>query len=248
MRYLLYMLVVLSVVLSASGAFAALNGPAYPAPGGNGLAFSGPFENAGEPGGLTVTYTGFDSTAYGSLYWGPDSTQIVGLSFSATNGVSAFNGSETMTYQSGLSDLSAGTAVWTGETVMGYFDGGGNWHSPTVYTRFTLSVTDLGNTAMPFVDAVSVGGPAAANVLTQIMDPAGFKANLLWTASLDNFTWTPALTLFNSSQYADHGGVSYTHTFNGGFYNSAVPEPVTLLGFGLPMLMVGLDKLRRLRK
>lgn len=30
--------------------------------------------------------------------------------------------------------------------------------------------------------------------------------------------------------------------------SSAVPEPATLLGFGLPMLMVGLGKLRGLRK
>lgn len=41
------------------------------------------------------------------------------------------------------------------------------------------------------------------------------------------------------------GSTALTYNIKG---NKAVPEPATLLGFGIPMLMVGLGKLKQLRK
>jgi hypothetical protein len=243
MRYLVFVFTVLLVVMAASGAFAALDGPAWPPPGGAAFTASG---DAGKSGGMTFELTNFDPAAYISLYWGPDSTQIIGLSFNRTDGATIFTGDEIMAYQSGLSDLTTGTAVWAGNTVMGYRDSIGNWHYTTVYSRFTLTVTDLSNTAMPLVDAASVGAPTSANVVTKISDPTGFKANLLWTASLNNTTWTPAVTLFSSSPYDNHGTGDYTHcdtTFNGGFYSSPVPEPSSLV-----VIITGLGALVGLRK
>ncbi len=63
-------------------------------------------------------------------------------------------------------------------------------------------------------------------------------------------SWTNALIFAGSipiigSIFGSGGG---NGGGGGGGDDSLVPEPVTLLGFGLPLLMVGLGKLRRMRK
>jgi len=77
-------------------------------------------------------------------------------------------------------------------------------------------------------------------------------------ANIFSYTVEPgALLQNNSGQTAMTGGYypGDNHSFIAGQWQvdvvrttSAVPEPTTLLGFGLPMLMIGLGKLRGLRK
>jgi hypothetical protein len=62
-------------------------------------------------------------------------------------------------------------------------------------------------------------------------------------------SWTNALILGSIPIIGSiFGGSGGNGGGGGGGDESLVPEPVTLLGFGLPLLMVGLGKLRRMRK
>ena len=228
---------------------AALDGPAWPAPGGTTYSWTG---NSGMAGGQTNTYTGFDNSAYSALYWGADSSYSVGLSFNTDGETSSnpFTGSgEVMTFNLADSNLADGIAVWTGSTVMGWYDDETHadpvWHTAAVQTKFVVTVTDLSGNAIAFMDSSLAGGPASIGALVEVTDPAGFKANMEWYAKLDNDTnWTPALEFFNLSAYDNHGTgdyINYNAQFAGGFYSSpAVPEWPS----GILALMGGLTGIR----
>src|SRR5215469_12427489 len=58
---------------------AALLGPTYPAPGNNSWSptYNNTQQSAGSAGGVTFSYSGFDTSAFSQLYWGPwDSTSV----------------------------------------------------------------------------------------------------------------------------------------------------------------------------
>lgn len=83
-------------------------------------------------------------------------------------------------------------------------------------------------------------------------------ANSSIDADIFNLTIKPGTVPHSSSGYTSLYGGYYagdSHLFNSDNWTldmqrgpTAVPEPATLLGFGLPMLMIGLGKLRRMRK
>jgi len=95
----------------------------------------------------------------------------------------------------------------------------------------------------PPVDILPEISPAApAAVLTEV--PA------MSIGSGGGPSWTNALILTGSlpiigSIFSSSGGNGGT---KGGGNETLVPEPVTLLGFGLPLLVIGLGKLRQMRK
>lgn len=197
------------VAALAGHATAALTwfGPSYPAPGGNSAAGSG--TSPIHVGGKTWELTGFDLGASEDLYYGIASTPAIGQ-----NGLGA-----PMT----LASVSGNTAVWTGSITINLASGG-----PVIRdTRFTLTVTDLADAALPLVDSASF--PAFTGVPTGLLlvtDPSGFKAN--WQFDIDNGsgTYLAAGTIYDGLNTIE--GSSLDSSIGGGFYE-AIPEPASMV-------------------
>jgi|GEM_PF-4879744 len=95
-------------------------------------------------------------------------------------------------------------------------------------------IVDIGKTQVtPYYDDPTFSLPPVFYDFPSRNDPT--KAHS-WTAELYLVQETAAKTV------TVYNGVKW------GWQNTVVPEPATLLGFGIPMLMVGLGKLRQRRK
>lgn len=174
-------------------------GPGYPAPGGN--TFS-----AG-------SYSGFDFSQFGQLWWGPFVT-------AALDGVVDQPG-ETLSVVS----VAGNVATWQGSAGVATASG-----PVTVTTRLTVT---LSGAASAWI--VPVGFPAGApDRVTEIT--GDFSRTLLWQGSLDGVNFTGLNSLYDtlhSTQSCD-GGCVKTNA-SGVFYHTAsVPGP--MIGAGLPGL------------
>jgi len=141
-----------------------------------------------------------------------------------------------LTFDTGLSNLTAGIAVWSGSTAVSYNCNVG-CVTPSVGTRFTLTVTDTSNNPLALVTAASTGLGFSGAMLDVQGD---FKANWLFTAQNPSagYAWQPSLTMFNSLPFSN-AGYSHVSSVGGAFYYTPpVPEPSSwaMMAAGLAVL------------
>jgi hypothetical protein len=184
---------------------AALIGPAFPAPGGSPYTSSG--TNMGDAGGITFSYSGFNTSAFSSLYWGPDSTSLPAA------------GLDGSLHALSLFSISGDVATWTGTT--GWTDPKTNTFYASVPIELQVTVTGLGSN--PWVTFNSVNGSDPTGVGAVVNDSAGsnFSANLYLFA-----TTTPyGQQALNAVPELPSGGLAQEN-FSGAFYSTApVPLP-----------------------
>ena len=205
----------------------------YPAPGGNSASSSG---NPASGTGRTWTFGGFNTSSYGNHYYGIGDYFPSYPTFNSAGPSLTMDGSrDVLSFSSSLSDLPNGKAVWTGSTVFNTY----NYGSPTVPTRFTLKVTDLGGADLALTPVGSVPGTGLPSNLGAVLDVQGaFKAN--WLFESDGPSGDPyraSLDMFNDSTYQTNAAYSHVSSVGGAFYyTEAIPEPETyallLAGFG----------------
>ena len=187
---------------------------AFPAPGGTTYTTTGSSTTAG---GLEVSYSGFDPSAYANLYYAvgdyqPDWT-TVGPSLSMDGSY------DPLTYSSALSDLAAGVLVWTGSTSFPTLNAG----TLPVSTEFVLHVTDGSNNPLALTSAASLGLDASLGGVLQVQ--GAFNANWSFLAKTGSGSFVPALQVFDDSSYQKPAGLTMNSSVGGAFYYDATPVP-----------------------
>jgi hypothetical protein len=197
----------------------------FPAPGGT--TFVGAGQAAGQTGGGTATWSGFNFSAFDQLWWGPTAVQL-GAVGSISN----------LTLSGAFGGL---TETWSGNVTLPNFPG-----SVTLAAQFTATIV---SGASGWIDPSTVGiptsGPNSAQAVAEITSGP--------FALLEKFevnvggVWTPFL---NEYQVLSTNGIQSQMTVQGAlWYTAVVPGPV--VGAGLPGLvtaalaMVGLARRRR---
>ena len=223
MRKVISLLAAAAALSFAVPAMAQISGPVYPAPGGTTFSTNG--QNQYQSGRV-ATYSGFDLSQTGDLYFGITSHGL------AMDGAIDEAG-ETLMFDSVSSNIGAGQAIYAGFTnVVGSVAQNG--------TRLVLTFTDLaGNPlALTFDPALtatadpSFFGPLL-NVTGDFRMTGGFEA-------YNGSTWVSAGTFYDTFVGKPEGAQGLRGSLGGGFYytaaTAAVPEPATwammLLGFG----------------
>jgi len=216
------------VILAATTGIAQAEVPSYagfPPPGGVTYSGSG---SATSAGGRTWSYSDFNPTAYGDLFY-TVTTPILSFQNSAT---------DTLSFNAGLSDLASGLAVWTGATQVQL----SNYSWQTIYTEFKLTVKDFGNIPLALTSGSSVGLLG----LGAVLDVNGnFKATFEFLASTTNGSgYQAARTLYDGLSRLTSGQLS--SSAGGAFYATApVPEPETYAMFAVGLGLLGFMSRRR---
>jgi hypothetical protein len=157
--------------------------------------------NLGAAGGHTWTFTGFDLSQERKLFWGPKGGTAVGLAFDGAIDTAG----ETMTYDATQPDLAAGKEHWSGSAT---------FNAATWLTRFTLSVTTISGTAIPLVDATSVGITTGAGAVMQVT--GDFKATMVMEAQPPAGTFGPPQPAFDAA--VPHTDKGLMTSYDAGFY------------------------------
>ena len=190
-------------------------GPVYPAPGGNTFSSSG---SAGNTGGRTNNYGGFDGSAFSNLYWGPDSSNLPAAGLDGVLHAMTFTGI------SGTSSFWQTTSNYTNPTT-----------SITSLETIVLQIAISGLGATPWVLASSLGLASAIGAVIDDSSALPFSANIAFTVG------------GNAINNLQQGCCNLTQSsFAGGFYYddpAAVPEPGPLALLGVAMF--GLAAVRR---
>jgi hypothetical protein len=220
----------IAAALSFTAHAATLNGPKYPAPNNNGFSSSG--TNSGSAGGKTFNYSGFDTSAFDDLYWGPDENLLPGAGLDGAL--------HTMTY-----DQTMGTTA--------YWQTTSSYTNPTTNATSTqtiwLAIDIFGLGSSPWISATSIGLPSSVGAVVDDSAGSNFSANLLFTVGA-----SPGGTPINNLQQAPTTGCPDSNcrtqtAFTGAFYwtdpVAAVPEPASLALIGAGM--VGFCAIRRPR-
>jgi hypothetical protein len=211
--------VLAAVFISGTALADTVTGPDFPPPGG--VAYVGSGGATDGAGGHTFTYTGFDPSAYGSLYFTMDDA---GGNLSLT-GHGTTSGSDLLTYNAALSNLPGGIAVFSGQTTVPVTSG-----TQTVFTEFVLTLTSSGS-PVPLVSAASIAGmPAADGAALQItpsIASAGFSANSQFLMSYSSSGgFEDAVDFYNAiPNKTDSTGSALQANSSGAFYASPVPLP-----------------------
>ncbi len=211
------LLVVLSLMaLGSTARSATLAGPEYPPPGGVTFAPSGAGSGIGL--GKTFSYSNFDATKYGQLYWGPVSILNVNNvgETPATNMAFAGLVGEFYEFDS--------TAAWSYDSIQT-----GLVQLPT---KFLLSVIGLGTenteaslgaTTNPSYPLFQVTGNYSATFVFQVFY---------------NSAWTPVRDFQNA--HNNLGNTQVQTSVNFAFFNTdAAPEPGTWAMFGIGVALLG---------
>ncbi|WP_228896517.1 PEP-CTERM sorting domain-containing protein [Pseudoduganella aquatica] len=197
--------------------------PSYPPPGG--VTFSGA-GTQGATGGRTNTYSGFNTSAFGQLYWGASTASLPGA---------ALDGSvDPLTFSS----INGTTATWTGVT---------NWYDQqngvtgTVQMRLLIDIGGLG--ATPWLLASTIADMnAATGAVVNVSSAASFTANLQFQANTGSgFQAINNISVLQGNTRTSFGGAFYATPAQ----TSNVPEPGSL---ALASLGLGALALIRRRK
>lgn len=148
-----------ATMMLAQAAVASIVYDGYPNPPPGGDTVTGSIGQAIGSGGKTWNYTGFNTSAYGSLYYGID---LATFSIQLSTGAGP-----DMSFDSTDSNLATGLLVFSGSAL-----GDG--------TRFVLHVTDSSSNPLALTSASSLGLPGsdgAALIVTPALAAARFNAN-----------------------------------------------------------------------
>jgi Ca2+-binding RTX toxin-like protein len=160
-----------------------LTGPViagYPAPGGTSFTSNG--INAAN-GIREVTYSGFNSGSYHSLWWGP---AAVGAAMDGS--INSLQ--ENLSLQSGFG-VDGKTATWTGSTTINSIYG-----IQVVYTKFIATLTGGDGEWHNASDVGLTGGPSA---VADVDPSTGFKVQYSFLASTDGVNFVSFNTLYNNT-------------------------------------------------
>jgi hypothetical protein len=216
MRKLLRLAALCAFGFSLSGtASAALIYAGYPPPGGVTLGTTTPGVFAIDAGGHTNTFTGFNTAAYGSLYYVLDASH-----FTPYLGQSS---GDTLTFNSALSNFAGGQVAFTGTTVLSTLGGG-----VPVFSELLVTLTDPSLNPLALTDATTLGIPSADGAALNVT--GNFDANLQFLFSTSCATaqscFTSAQNVYNSYNTLN---INLLSSANGGFYYTApVPLPAAL--------------------
>jgi uncharacterized repeat protein (TIGR01451 family) len=168
----------------------------------------------GRAGGLTYTFSGVTGlmSQFQTLEWGPAGPDSVQLSMNGP--ISPAN---TLTFNTGASDLANGKAVWMGTAQYPIAQPPGTIQ---LLTRFTMTAKDSNNVPITGFNATSgYGDGATANVL------GDFSATLLFEVSDNNGTsWMAAKDYFDTHQNVP--GNEMFSSFTGAFFYRLANVPV----------------------
>lgn len=186
-------------------AHAALLGPTFPAPGGSLYSVSSGTD-AANAGGITYSYSGFNTSAFSSLYWGPGGTQQAGLDGTYHN----------LT----LNTVSGDVATWTGTT--GWTDPNTNTFYASVPIELQITVNGLGANPWVLFSTVNGSDPALVGAVANDSSGLNYSANLQLLATTAPYG-TQAL---NAVREVGAGGLATENV--GGAYYSTVPLPAAV--------------------
>jgi hypothetical protein len=210
----------LLMLVFAPGSLAALVEAGYSPPGGVTAVGSG--VSPSHAGGKTWNLSGFDNTAYDELYYSVKNLSIYE------------NQEQPMTYNSSLSDLAGGSAVWS--NTVSFYNAQSQQYE-VLNGTFTLTVTDAFNNSLALTDATSLGLDANLGGLLNVTGE--FNAN--WLFELEG---TPALEWYDAAD--NHPAHSLNTSVGSSFYYSppsAVPLPAAAWLFGSALVgLVGLAR------
>jgi hypothetical protein len=210
------------VLIAAPSSATHIYGPVYPAPGGNGFSvISG--TNAGNAGGITVEYNGFNiPIGITEMYWGPDSTALPSASLDGSPDTLTFSG------------ISGTTATWAGTT--SWTNPDDSVFHPNVPVELRITLSGLG--PLPWqlstsVDDLDPGPGSGIGAVTINLAPAGptYQANLAVLADIGS--GFVALNSINNT------GGSTMNSFTGGFY---APEPASALLIGAGLIGIAMRR------
>lgn len=207
---------------TAIALFIATSAPAamlagYPAPGGTSYAAIGsPLHD----GGQTATYSGFDPTAFGQLWWGVEELGA------AMDGAIDAPG-ESMS----LFSMSGAVAVWKGTTSV---------LAGPVFTRLTATIV---SGAGDWIDPLSVGITSPEiYAATEVDATVDFVVHMILEASFDDISYASYLPFFDANTGPTEDGNSRTSYYRN-FYYTPVPLPAAL-----PLALAGVGALAGLKR
>lgn len=222
-----------SALLACGTAQAQLSGPVYPAPGGTSFSSNGISFRAASSTPRIGTYSGFDPSAYGQLYFGETNNTSIGVSMDAGNSVT---GAEWMRATS----IFGNTVQLQGTT--GLFNSA-NSQSYIVHTVMNLSLYDASNTPINFVTGLSVGLPDVdflADVTTASGSGGFHYSATLQANACQGYTCSPfdsAANIFSAYHADGNGTLLQTSVSTGFYFTTPVPEPesyaMMVAGLGL---------------
>jgi len=164
----------------------------------------------GRAGGLTWTYAGIDRGDLFHIYWivCDDPATPCGLSLDGPVDTAA-----AWTFSGALSNLPAGTLVYTNATHITHADGS----MIALAGRLTLKLVDANNAALPFATVASLGVPARSATHGAEIPGTGYSVNAIAEVQEPNATtWTPYLDYYDAAQTSMTGSgttVSYGASF-----------------------------------
>jgi len=247
----------LPLISTVSSAAPIISNPYYSAPGGYTSSTSGGPAQIAEQ---VKTYVGFDSNAYGSLYYAfGDSGPIGTWDTFLPAGPSLYAGTagemkNPLAYDAALSNFGAGLSAWSGTISLDLFG------APTsIDARFTMNVTDISGASLALTDAASLGLDASLGGVLDVNGDFKVLLNALLMNTGTSFSynngsgfvtcstgdWCHALKVYDNLNGKSPSSTLYT-SYDNAFYSSPVPVPAAVWLFGSGL--VGLIGVARRRK
>ena len=216
-RKVMATLAFISLLWAAVPAHAVLIGPSYPAPGGTTFASTGAVAS-GADGVAVWEYSGFDTGAFDTLYFGLNQADHGALGAGLDSSVHPIT----------FSSVSGTTATWGVTTPYTSPGGPGNLAAGSYSIPLELRMTITGLGPAPWVDALTLG-ITDANVGVVADNSAGADFTLNWeiVAFLSPALggWVP----INSVAQGPPGGQTQSSFATGFYHTVAVPEPSAFL-------------------